>query len=80
MSRISKKIIFFMAAVFCLVTLCACGKDGSGTKVIFTTGTGKDEVFRIEDEICKKEELLVYLVNTQNQYEQVYGEEIWNTE
>ena len=41
--------------VLCVVMLAACGKEGSGTKVVFTTGTGKDEVFRIKDEICKKE-------------------------
>ena len=77
-----KSLIFiiFTMAVLCMVMLAACGKDGSGAKVVFTTGTGKDEVFRIEDEICKKEELMVYLTNTQNQYEEVYGREIWNTE
>ncbi len=63
-----------------MVLLAACGKDGNGTKVVFTTGTGKNDVFRIEDEICKREELMVYLTNTQNQYEEVYGTEIWNTE
>ena len=58
----------------------ACGKeDGSGTRVVFTTGFGKDEIFRIGDEACKKSELMVYLTTTQNQYENVYGAEIWNT-
>lgn len=55
----------------------ACAK-GDGTRVVFTTGFGKDEVFRIEDESCKKDEILVYLTTVQNQYESVYGEEIWN--
>ena len=32
------------------------------------------------DEICKKEEFMVYLTNIQNQYESVYGTEIWNAE
>lgn len=58
----------------------ACGKeDGSGTRVVFTTGFDKDEIFRIGDESCKKGELMVYLTTTQNQYENVYGAEIWNT-
>ena len=55
----------------------ACaGRDG--TRVVFTTGFGKDEVFRIEDESCRKDEIMVYLTTIQNQYESVYGEEIWN--
>lgn len=80
MIRSKLVLINFILGVLCVVMLAACGKDGSRTKVVFTTGTGKDEVFRIEDEICRKEELMVYLTNTQNQYEEVYGKEIWNTE
>lgn len=62
----------------CLGLLVSCGgKDG--TRVVFTTGFAKDEVFRIEDESCKTDELMVYLTTIQNQYEGVYGAEIWNT-
>lgn len=56
-----------------------CGKGGSGTKVVFTTGLGSDEVFRIENMSCDRAEIMVYLTTTQNQYEEVYGEEIWQT-
>ncbi len=80
MTKSYKIILACLAVILCVASLTACGKDGRGTKVIFTTGTGKDEIFRIEDEICRKEELLVYLVNTQNQYENVYGTSIWSTE
>lgn len=68
-------------AVLCLVLvlggLAACG-DGSGTRVVFTTGFGKDEVFRIGDTGCTRSELMVYLTTTQNRYESVYGPEVWN--
>lgn len=57
--------------------LAACG-DGSGTRVVFTTGFGKDEVFRIGDASCSRSELMVYLTTTQNRYESVYGPEIWS--
>ena len=80
MNRRMGKTAVMAAVLLCLVFLAGCGKDGSGTKVVFTTGTGKDAVFRIDDEICKKEELMLYLTNTQNQYESIYGPEIWNTE
>lgn len=73
-----KKLLLLVVAVVILfgVLFAACG--GDGTRVVFTTGFAKDEIFRIEDESCKKDELMVYLTTIQNQYENVYGEQIWN--
>ena len=69
-----------LAAVMCLSVLNGCGNgDGTGTKVVLTTGFNKDEVFRIETCICTLPEIMVYLTNIQNRYESVYGTEIWNT-
>ncbi|MCM1112956.1 MAG: peptidylprolyl isomerase [Muribaculum sp.] len=71
-----------IAAAGCLAAallFSSCGR-GDGTRVVFTTGFGRDEVFRIEDESCRVDEIMVYLTTIQNQYENVYGEEIWNTE
>ncbi len=68
----------FKGAVALLVLLgllTGCGK--SDARVVFTTGFGKDEVFRIEDISCKTSELMVYLTNTQNRYENVYGSKVW---
>ncbi len=62
--------------LFVTVILTACGADGA--KVVFTTGLGKDEVFRIGDSRCTRQELMVYLTNTQNRYEEIYGAEVWN--
>lgn len=78
--KVYKKIwVMLLVAGLALSTLTACGEGDRGTKVVFTTGFGKDEVFRIEDESCTKAEIMVYLTTTQNQYENVYGAEIWNT-
>lgn len=74
-----KGFALLLACVLCLGSFAACGKDGSRTRVVFTTGFDKDEIFRIEGESCRLPELMVYLTTTQNQYESVYGEEIWNT-
>lgn len=74
-----KKAAVFLALFVCLTGLTGCGDEGSGTRIIFTTGFGRNEIFRIEDVTCTLPELMVYLTTTQNQYEQVYGEEIWNT-
>ena len=68
-----KWICIFLAAM--LLSLTAC--DQAGTKVVLTTGFAKNEVFRIEDMSCRLPEAMVYLVTMQNQYEEVYGEEIW---
>ncbi len=78
MKVINKLCAIGMSLALCVSSFCACGKD-SDTKVIFTTGFAKDEVFRIEDQTCKLEELMVYLTTTQNQYESVYGAQIWDT-
>ncbi|MGN1148851.1 MAG: peptidylprolyl isomerase [Lachnospiraceae bacterium] len=60
-----------------MMVLSACGKGEANTKVVLTTGFAKDEVFRIESKSCTLPEIMIYLTTTQNQYEEVYGEEIW---
>lgn len=67
-----------LACVLGLAGVAACGSDGSGTKVVFTTGFDRDEVFRIDSVSCTTAEVMVYLTTTQNQYESVYGPEVWN--
>lgn len=78
--KLLKKILAVgLVAAFTIMGLTACGSAEGDTKVVFTTGFGKDEVFRIDNESCTKAEIMVYLTTTQNQYESVYGAEIWNT-
>ncbi len=57
--------------------LCACREEQRGN-VIFTSGFGKDELFRIGEVSCTKAEYMIYLTNMQNHYENVFGEEIWS--
>lgn len=68
----------FPALLLCLLlamgTLTACGSR----RVFFTTGFSGDEVFRVGSQVCTTTELMVYLTNAQNQYESVYGSEVWN--
>lgn len=73
-----KKIVCISLIVSMLSVLVGCGDD-ENKKVVLTTGFEKNEVFRIEDISCMLPEIMVYLTNTQNQYEQVYGEGIWDT-
>ena len=67
-------IAALLLSLFCLT---GCEKINRDTKIVLTTGFTKDEVFRIETASCYKKEVMVYLTNIQNQYEQVYVPEIW---
>lgn len=62
------------------ILICAFLLTGCGTKVVLTTGFGKDDVFIIGDTKCTLPEMKVYLTDIQNQYESVYGDGIWNAE
>ena len=70
----------FLALIFALPLLTGCERINRDTKIVLTTGFTKDEVFRIETASCYKKEVMVYLTNLQNRYEQVYGAEIWEKE
>ncbi|MCM1047724.1 MAG: peptidylprolyl isomerase [Clostridiales bacterium] len=74
--KISIIILLICAA---LSQLSACGtKSKDGVNVVLTTGFEKDEIFRIGSVSCTQPEIMVYLTNIQNQYERIYGAEIWN--
>lgn len=51
---------------------------GGDTRVVLTTGLKKNEIFKIGSQSCTQAEAMIYLTNMQNQYEAVYGAEIWN--
>lgn len=73
-------IAVFLTISICLGSFTACSYDNAPAKVVFTTGFGKDEVFRIGDISCKEAEIMVYLTTMQNQYEDIFGAEIWNVQ
>lgn len=77
--RLRRCLAIGTAFVLGLSSLTGCSaKEDNGTKVVLTTGFAKDEVFRIEGISCKLPEIMVYLTNSQNQYESVYGTQIWD--
>lgn len=57
-----------------IALLAACGDE----RIVFTTGLGRDDVFRIGGEVCTTAEFMVYLTNMKNRYESVYGAQIWD--
>lgn len=74
----AKKLAFFL--IFILLSLTGCKSAMENTKVVLTAGFSGDEIFRIEGRSCTLTEVMVFLVNTQNRYEDIYGEEVWETE
>ncbi len=77
--RKGKRLIIVLLCGMLIFTAYGCGDVNADTKLVLTTGFRKDEVFRIETMSCTLPEVLVYLTNTQDQYESVYGKEIWKT-
>lgn len=68
------QILFAVALALCSVMILIACNDG---KVVLTTGFGSNEAFRVGNEKGTTTELMLYLTNIANQYEQVYGEELW---
>ncbi len=75
---IKKVVISMLAGILAACGIVAC-KDGEEDVASgLFSGFAKNELFRIDDVSCTVPEYMVYLTNTQNQYEHVYGSEIWN--
>lgn len=78
-NRAVRLIVLLLLAVF-VCAGCGMHEGDASTRVVLTTGFEKDEVFRIDSESCRVPEIMVYLTNTQNQYEKVFGPQIWETD
>lgn len=71
-----RRLVVAVVGIFVAGALTACGKEDS-TPTSILSGFGKNELFRIGDVSCSVPEYMVFLTNTQNQYEHVYGSQIW---
>ncbi len=76
MKKFKNILCLGLSVLLLICSLCACGDEDKG-KVIFTTGFGEDELFRIGDISCTMPEYMLYLTNMQNDYESVFGARIW---
>lgn len=54
-----------------------CAKKSK--EVLFVDKLGDNDVFRINDSVCSLSEAKIYLTNLRNQYEAVYGCDMWKT-
>ena len=79
-----RPIAIITVLVMLLTLLTGCSKADK-EQVFLTTGFSEDEVFILKDvdhnisKTCTLPEAYVYLANTKNKYEDVYGEGIWGT-
>ena len=71
-------------AILAALLVTGCQRSGETTgeaaeepTVVLTSGFARNEVFKIESMSGTLPEIIVYLVNMQEQYESVYGKEIW---
>ena len=66
------KFRLFVSCVLVCVLLGACSA-GTRTRVILHSGLSSNEIFRVDNLVCTKPEMLVYLANAENQYMQSLG-------
>ena len=70
--------LFLMFMFLAILPLTGCERDRLPTEVVLTSDFLEDEVFRIEGHPCMKNEIMVYLANSENQYSSVFGNRIWS--
>ena len=58
-------------------SLTGCQKAEKKTEIVLTTDFKADEIFRINHASCTIPEMTVYMRTLQDQYESVFGNEIW---
>ena len=73
----SKKIIRIIICLTCML-LTGCGRGKLPTEVVLTSDFIENEVFRLEGHPCMKNEIMLYLANSENGYSEVFGEGIWD--
>lgn len=72
-----RPVLYFILLLF-IAFLSGCGGDTLPTEVVLTSDFLDDEVFRLEGHPCMKNEIMVYLSNSENQYSEVFGSRIWS--
>lgn len=74
--RIHKYLSIILFLCLTAAILAGCGKEKK-TEIVLTTDFEEGEVFRIEKMSCYVPEVMIYLVNSENQYDEIFGPDIW---
>ncbi len=72
----SNRILPAIVCIPCLL-LAGCKGDTLPTEVVLTSDFLENEVFRLEGHPCMKNEIMLYLANSENGYSEVFGDGIW---
>ena len=72
------QVSLFLSFGFLALCLTGCGEKKLPTQVVLTSDFIENEVFRLEGVPCMKNEIMVYLANSENRYTEVFGNEIWS--
>lgn len=70
------RLICLLILPVSLSVLGGCRKEKK-TEIVLTTDFEEGEVFRIEKMSCYEPEVMVYLVNSENMYDEIFGADIW---
>ena len=74
----SKRSLSIILALITALLIAGCSSGKLPTEVVLTSDFLPDEVFRLEGHPCMKNEIMVYLANSENQYSEVFGDRIWS--
>lgn len=74
MERLKKYKKYAILLAFSLMLLVGCGSK----RYVLTTGFERTELMRINGVSTYLPQMMLYLTTVQNQYEEIYGESIWN--
>lgn len=77
LKRVPLFLVLLSVAVIPSVMLTGCEKK-LPTEVVLTSDFLENEVFRLEGVPCMKNEIMVYLANSENKYTEVFGNQIWD--
>ena len=75
-SALCKPLVCLTLLILSVLALAGCGKEKK-TEIVLTTDFEEGEVFRIENMSCYEPEVMVYLVNSENLYDTIFGADIW---
>ncbi len=70
-------LAIFLMTLAGAAAVTGCKKAEKNTEIVLTTPFEDDEVFRIDESACHLYEVNVYMSTAQNQFESLFGDEIW---
>lgn len=72
-----KKSRMKIAAAVLLISVAVSGCRFGNTQVVVSSSFGRNDVFKIKDEVCTLSEARIFLTNYQNIYADMYGVDLW---